>query len=341
MLRRFIRVIGISAIFSGACIAQSEPGEYSTIQIEFEKLVDTKRKRRSVPIKVHVPDGSDAYPVVIVSHGAGGNLDSNFAQANHLATHGYVAVCIEHVGSNTKSMLAGGLRVGETMAQMTRDADEVINRPKDVRFAIDQVTKWNRSQPRLRGRCDLNAIGMMGHSFGAYTTLVICGARPALDWFQPSIGKGRGLGPDLSDARVKCGVALSPQGPGEPFFLSSSYKSIQVPLLGISGSRDKQQGNEPIHRKRSFQYWPNGDRYLLWINNASHLSFSDSTGSDERVGNTEGFLGRGRNAVQKVSRAATLTFFDRYLKKSDVPLREADLQKQMSGIVTNVELLSK
>ena len=181
----------------------------------------------------------------------------------------------------------------------------------------------------------------MGHSFGAYTTLVICGARPALDWFEPKIGKGKGLGPDLSDRRVRCGVALSPQGPGEPFFLKSSYRSIDVPLLGISGTRDKQQGKEPIHRKRSFQYWPKGDRYLLWINNASHLSFSDSTGSSLRIGTSEGLMGRGRKAVQKVSQAATLTFFDRYLKDSDVELREEDLRKQMTGIVDGIELLSK
>ena len=182
----------------------------------------------------------------------------------------------------------------------------------------------------------------MGHSFGAFTTLTVSGARPALDWLKPQVGSGKGLGPDLSDKRVVCAVALSPQGPGEPFFLPTSYSSIRVPLLGITGSRDKQQGAEPIHRKNSFQYWPKRDRYLLWINNANHLQFSDSTGSKLKRSKLTDKLGQRREDVQKVSRAATLMFFDRYLKKtSGADLDAAELKKHIGGIVDGIELLSK
>lgn len=325
-----------------SCFAQSGPGKHKASHIDFATLIDPDRAIRSVPMKLHLPNGSGPFPVVIVSHGAGGNVNSNFAQAKHLATHGYIAVCVEHVGSNTKKMLLGGLRGGKTIAAMTRDANEVMHRPKDIRFAIDQTQIWDRTHSELKGKFDLQRIGVMGHSFGAYTTMVICGARPALDWFQPSIAPGSGLGPDLFDDRVKCGVALSPQGPGEPFFLPSSYKSIRVPLLGISGSRDKQQGAAPIHRKRSFQYWPEGDRYLLWINNANHLQFSDSTGSKSRQSKVATALGKRREDVQKVSRATTLIFFNQYLKKSSgVVLLESELKKHASGAVDKIELLSK
>lgn len=336
-------LLSIAAVNSSLCFAQSDPGEHTTTKIEIRTLSDAKRDDRKVPIKVHLPSGEGPFPVVIISHGAGGNLDSNFAQANHLATHGYIAVCVEHVGSNTKKMRSGGFRVGKSMAEMTRDANEVLNRPKDIRFVIDEVEKWNESHSKLRGKLDFRRIGVMGHSFGAFTTLAACGARPALDWLQPKVGAGKGLGPDLHDERVLCGVALSPQGPGEPFFLPTSYRSIRVPLLGISGSRDKQQGKEPIHRKRSFQYWPNGDRYLLWINNANHISFSDSTGSKKRSrSRIAAKIGERHEDVQKVSRAATLIFFDQYLKETkDVVLREEDLTKQLGGIVDKIELLSK
>lgn len=328
-----------SVAIPGVTIADSAPGKFQTTEIEFLDLTDASRSGRSVPIKLHVPTGPGPFPVVIVSHGAGGNLNANFAQARHLATHGYMAVCLEHIGSNTKVAVAGGLRIGKTVAAMTRDADEVLTRPKDVSFAIDQLTQWNKTHPKLRGKFAVDRIGMMGHSFGAYTTLAICGARPALDWLEPKVDSGKGLGPDLSDKRVLCGVALSPQGPGEPFFLESSYRSIRVPLLGISGSLDKQQGNAPIHRKRSFQYWPSGDRYLLWISNATHLHFSDSTGSKERRLN----LGaKRREDVQKVSRAATLMFLDRYLKKTPgAKLQEESLRQHMGGIVDKIDLLTK
>lgn len=317
------------------------PGQYSTVRFEFPTLTDRARDGRKTAMKIHVPIEGGPFPVVIVSHGAAGNWDSNYAQAQHLASHGYVALCLEHDGSNTKRMLAGGLRVGKTVAEMTRDADEVLNRPKDVSWAIDQVISWNNTHIELRGKLDVEKIGVMGHSFGAFTTLVVCGARPALDWIQPKVGDGSGLGPDLFDKRVRCGVALSPQGPGAPFFLAESYRSIRVPLLGISGSRDKQQHAEPLHRKRSFRYWPKEDRYLLWIGNANHLSFSDSTGSGRRM-TTIGNASVRREDVQRVSRAATLMFFDKYLKQSrNADIREADLIPLKRGIVNKIELLSK
>lgn len=295
------------------CIAQraagrpakdlSSHGSLQTSEMDFPALTDPARNNRRVPMKVHVPLGLGPFPIVIASHGAGGNRDGNFAQARHLATHGYMVVCIEHVGSNTKLVMSGGLRVGKTVAAMTRNSQEVLNRPKDVRFAIDQVIRWNREHDQLRGKFDRERVGMMGHSFGAFTTLVVCGARPALDWMKPRVGTGQGLGPNLFDERIRCGVAFSPQGPGDPFFLEESYASIQVPLLGVSGSKDKQQNFEPEHRKRSFQYWPAGDRYLLWINNANHMSFSDSTGSKRRRKSrfSELLVSR-REDVQRISR---------------------------------------
>lgn len=293
-------------------------------------------------MKLHLPIGSGPFPVVIVSHGAGGNLDSNFAQAQHLASHGFATLCVDHVGSNTKSLFAGGVQIAKTIAEMTSDAHEVLNRPKDISFAIDQIEQWHRTDDRLRGKFDVRKVAVLGHSFGAYTTLVVCGARPALDWLRPA--SGTGLGPDLSDRRVQCGVALSPQGPGAPFFLPESYQTIDVPLLGISGSRDRQQNFEPIHRKRSFQYWPAGDRFLLWISNANHLSFSDPTGSPghHRRAKSQRIVSR-REDVQKVSRAATLQFLNIYLKKKSrvMKIRGSDFTPYLGGIVNKIELLSK
>lgn len=294
---------------------------------------------RRIPIKVHVPSSGGPYPVIVVSHGAGGSWDTHCAQAQDLARRGYAVLCIEHIGSNTERMKQG-LRAMKNIEAMTRDSDEVLARPRDVSFAIDRAAEWNESHAKLKGRLDLSRVGVMGHSFGAYTTMVACGMRPALDWLTPTVAPGKGLGPDLSDPRVKCGVALSPQSPGEPFFIAESFAGLRVPLLGITGSKDDQQaGKTAKDRKDSFALWPKGAHLLIWLANAQHLDFSDSSGSDDRA-----LPSRTRADAQPVTRTATRAFFDLHLKgDADAAKRLTvdGLKPQLRGAVDGVEVLSK
>jgi predicted dienelactone hydrolase len=296
---------------------------------------------RRVPIKVHLPSSVGPFPVVIISHGAGGNWDTHFAQANDLAAHGYAVFCLEHTGSNTERMKSS-LRVLKNLKDMIHDSTEVLARPQDVSFAIDQLMEWNRSHPRLKGRLDLGRIGVLGHSFGAYTVMAIAGMRPALDWIEPKIAPGFGLGPDLSDSRVKCAIALSPQAPGDPFFLKESHRSLRIPLLGISGTRDRQSnGEEPVARLESFQLWPKheGKNAFVWITDAAHLDFTDSTGGDE-----QGRPSSGRPDVQRVVRAATVVFYEQCLRNTastGAALTEDALKPSWGGAVKRVEVFRK
>jgi predicted dienelactone hydrolase len=313
-------------------------GPLSTRTIEFADLADAARGGRRVPIKVHLPLWTGPFPVVVLSHGAGGHWDANFAQARHLASHGYVVLALEHVGSNTGRMRQG-MRFAANLRSMTRDANEVLGRPRDVGFALDQAARWNQGHAELGGALDLSRVAVMGHSYGAYTALAVCGARPALDWLAPRVEPGVGLGPDLSDARVKACVALSPQGPGEPFFRDDSFASIQRPVLGISGSRDQQQGAPPENRRRFFELLPPGGKVLVWIANADHMAFSDSAGSRR-----SSLPSRTRSDVQPIARAATLLFLEAQLRadaEADARLSERGLQPLTRGAASRVEVLRK
>jgi len=316
----------------------SASGPLTAQTIEFPDLTDPSRARK-VPIKVHLPEGAGPFPVVILSHGAGGHWDANFAQAHHLATHGYVVLAVEHVGSNTE-VLTRSLRLQGNLRAMTRDAGEVLGRPKDISFAIDQAEKWNKTYARLVGKLDLKHVGVLGHSFGAFTVMVVAGMRPALNWLSPPVAPGQGLGPDLRDPRVVCGVALSPQGPGEPFFIEASYASLRTPLLGITGSRDEQQEARPENRRRAWELWPPGEKYLVWLANADHTAFSDSTGAAAR----RMLKSNSRDDAQPLVRAATLLFFDACLKGHGAArsrITVAGLKPYLRGVVDDVEVMSK
>ena len=315
----------------------SASGKFGVDILEFPDLIDSGRGRK-VPIKAFLPAGAGPFPVVVVSHGVGGNWDTNFAQDRHLASHGYAVFAVEHIGSNTGA-LTRSLRLLANLKAILHDANEALGRPKDISFAIDRAEEWNKSHDKLRGRLDMKHVGVMGHSFGAYTTMVVAGMRPALKWLKPTVAPGQGLGPDLRDKRVVCGVALSPQGPGEPLFIEESYASLKIPLLGITGSKDKQLNATPENRRRGYELWPPGDKYLIWLANADHTAFTDATGSNHRMAPA-----LAREDVQPVVRAATLLFFNAYLKGDGTARKEltaAGLKPYLRGSVDTVEVLNK
>lgn len=356
----FALLAAASNVFAAADV--SAAGPYKTSELDFPELVDAGRKQaseperavrrllaerradrgvtgRKVPIKVHLPDGDMKCPVIVLSHGAGGDVDTHFAQARHLASHGYAVLCLEHVGSNRERMTQG-MQLMKNLDAMIHDSAEIMARPKDVGFALDQAEVWNQSHARMKGRLDLERVGMMGHSYGAFTTMVACGMRPALDWIVPTIAPGKGLGTSQLEKRVRCGVALSPQGVGEPFFINESFAGLQVPLLGISGTLDKQQnGLSAENRKEAFSLWPAGGHRFVWLNGAKHLDFTDSAGSDRKATPSPT-----RDDVQPVTRAATLLFFDAHLKGDQEAVKrltQDGLRPYLKGKINQVEVLAK
>ena len=317
----------------------SVKGKYSVNVIEFKNNTDTSRSR-NVPIKVHYPTEKGEFPLIIISHGAGGDWDTHFALAHHLATHGYIVFCLEHIGSNTKT-LKRTIRIFKNLNEMIHDGTEVLGRPKDVSFAINQAINWNKSNETLKNKIDIQNIGVLGHSFGAFTSMVIAGMKPALYWLEPRSNYGNGLGQDMKDKRVKACVALSPQGVGEPFFIKESFYTLSIPLLGISGTDDKQQGGlPPINRYNAFEFWSStGNNVFVWLSNAHHLDFTDSEG-----GETQGMKSKNRKEVQKVVRATTLLFFNQHLKNdytAKTLINTNGLKPYLSGEVNNVEVRIK
>ena len=324
-------------------------GAYAARTVMLTDLVSKTRLERRLPVRVHYPAAEGAWPVVILSHGGGGNVDSNFAQAKHLASHGFMVCCLEHVGSNADRLRS---KVKLSLRDMTRDREEVLGRPMDVKELLDQIELWNGGHDELWGKFDLEHVAVMGHSFGAYTALVTCGARPALDWLErkptetlkldKNFLRSRvesGLGPSLSDPRVDVGVALSPPGPGEPFFLEESFATIDRPVLGISGSEDRQPGASPENRKRFVELTPSTGTLLLWLFGADHTAFSDPSGSGLSAVPSDS-----RDSVQPVIRAATLYFLDAYLKgrKEELAmLKGQTLLPLAGGRVTSVEVLRR
>ncbi|MHC4917319.1 MAG: alpha/beta hydrolase family protein [Planctomycetota bacterium] len=325
------------------------PGKHKYRTLEFPLLADEARDNRRVPVKVLFPENAKGpFPLMVLSHGGAGNWDAMLFDAQHLASHGYVVFCLEHVRSNSstvKRFLAANrpysrAKMIAALQKITKDPEAVLQRPRDVSFAIDQAVVWNRRHDDLRGLIDTRKIGVAGHSYGAYTTLVVCGAQPILDHLEPKVGKGRGLAGDLGDDRVAFGFAMSPQSPGTTFFGPESYRTMRRPVFCLSGSRDDQKSKDgtimpAADRLDGFKLMPPGKARLLWLENADHFSFAY---------NPKAFLfpSPGRKDTERIAKAMMLLNSNWFLKR-DVESRKLitpEYAKSLCGkVVTEVTWL--
>ena len=81
----------------GAQDPERDSGPLEIGVLDFPDLEDSKREGRRVPIKVHYPREAGRYPLVVFSHGGGGNREAHLYDAEYLASHGYVCLSLEHV----------------------------------------------------------------------------------------------------------------------------------------------------------------------------------------------------------------------------------------------------
>jgi predicted dienelactone hydrolase len=100
---------------------------------------DTKRDR-AVPAKVYYPENKNTpSPVVIFSHGLGGSRDGYEYLGRYWASHGFVSVHVQHLGSDA-SVWQGSATPRQALKAAAMDVRNAAERPLDISFAIDQLS---------------------------------------------------------------------------------------------------------------------------------------------------------------------------------------------------------
>jgi hypothetical protein len=215
------------------------------------KLVDASR-RREIGYLIRYPKKRDGLtPIIVLSHGGFGNSFGQYAFTDLATTYakfGFLAVNIGHRPS-------------------ANELQHRYDRPLDVAFVIDALVRVRAESLRIpggggndalpmpadfQGTPDVEHIGHVGHSFGAYTAHAVGGA----EW-SPTMGIR-----NFRDPRIDAIVPISPQGNHR--FGSydegpdhNSWKDIRIPVYLICGELEN-----PKWRRQPFDRYPAGDKYF-------------------------------------------------------------------------------
>ncbi|HBE62940.1 MAG TPA: acetylhydrolase [Rhodopirellula baltica] len=273
------------------------------------------RRDREVPLKVYWDGEPTPKPVILFSHGLGGSRENNAYLGEYWASSGYVAVFMQHAGSDEQVWKTARLRQRMAALKSAASLQSSQDRIEDVTFVIDQLTVWNKQKSHpLSNRMDLEHIGMSGHSFGAVTTLAVAGQK---------LPRNR----SFEETRIDAFVAFSPQ-PGKGLPADQGFGHLAKPMMCMTGTKDASpidSSFDPAKRREVYAALPEGDKYELVLDGAEHSAFGDSRGLRTRNRNP-----KHHPAIQQIS----LRFWDAYLKEdasaktwlqSDRPLSETGL----------------
>ncbi|MBB6254242.1 alpha/beta hydrolase family protein [Nitrospirillum iridis] len=128
-------------------------------------------------VALNAPLRGGRLPLIVISHGNGGNAVGHADTAEALAEAGFVVAALTHTGDNVKDQ--------------SRAAD-VANRPRQLSLLISyMIATWADAVDPAR-------IGAFGFSAGGYTVLAAAGGRPDLN----RIGPHCAAHPEFYDCRL-------------------------------------------------------------------------------------------------------------------------------------------
>ncbi|MEM7759644.1 MAG: alpha/beta hydrolase [Cyanobacteria bacterium P01_A01_bin.40] len=295
------------------------PGKYSYRQQKLQ-LRDQSRDR-TFPVELYLPqtEQEQLLSLVVISHGLGSDLTTFAYFAQHLASHGFAVAVPEHPGSSSRQIEA--LLSG--FANDVTPPEELIDRPLDIKFLLDRLAEKYGTQ------IDTNNVGMIGQSFGGYTTLALAGAKlnwTSLDNDCPNIDDSWNLSwliqclalqipeplaeTNLQDERIKAAIAINPLV--STVFGEENLSQIDIPVMLVSGSADPITPALP-EQITPFTWLQTPEKYLVLLKGGTHFStLNESAGS---IPVPEQAIGPDPKIAQNYVRQLGLAFFGKHIRQ--------------------------
>lgn len=210
------------------------------------------------------PLRGDKLPLVVISHGRGGNFAGHRDTAEALADAGFIVAAISHPGDNSFDL------------SRSDDLSAFVERPQDIKRLIDYML----GASPVSAAIDRERIGFFGFSRGGYTGLVLIGANP--DWAKAAticqhtsgkacaqiMHKDYPALPLTHDPRIKAAVIADPLA---IVFGPESLAAVKVPVQlwaserGGDGVRpsDVAAVDAGLETKHAFRVVPNSGHFAF------------------------------------------------------------------------------
>lgn len=299
-----------------------DEGPYKVV-LKRGDFVDESRQNedgsvRAIPYKIYHPAEaqSEKFPLILWSHGFGGNRDGAGFISRYVASHGYVIAHLTHHGTDSSLWEGKDGHPWDILRQTKVSRPTTVNRFKDIPFALDALHEWAQDNPDIGQVIDFDHIGMSGHSFGALSTQVAAGQL---------FGDENEELHSLREDRIQAGVLYSPV-PVADHLLDrikdledvNIYESISIPLLHMTGTADDAPigGADYTHRLKVFENTGHPEKYLLVKEGGDHMVYNGTRGKLDK--------NPLRETHEELIQIFSLAFWDAKLKNNAAAQRWLD-----------------
>jgi predicted dienelactone hydrolase len=252
-------------------------------------------------------------PMVVISHGNGGGLQSHADLALALASAGYVVAAPMHAGDNFADQSAAGA------------ATLYSNRTRQLRVAVDHMlTRWQG-----RDRIDPERVGAFGFSAGGFTVLAAAGAQPDMRLIAKHCAQApefvcdvlRHFNSPLVNADSSSSEPMQPTprlravvlaAPGLGFTMTpTGLANVQIPVQLWSGEKDEQVPYATNARRIREALGPKVEFHS--VPGAGHTSFLAPCGLMRPAAVCSDPDGFDRGSLHSAMNEDVVRFFDQHL----------------------------
>ena len=265
------------------------------------------------------PIYNNEFPVIIFSHGLGGTKIQNSINIENLVSFGYIVISIDHSYDALITILDDKIANFDSdpgwnaniadfrsdpgwnteIEEITEEEfyrvriPQINTRAKDVQFVIDQLYILKSQNFYIARNCNLNKIGVFGHSFGGGTSILA----------------------SHLDSRIS--ACLNLDGWLEPIPNEIISKGLNIPFCYI-GQVQKNWTTAKFNEQKLNDFHNNNSNlsYIFEIKNSEHMDYADIPYLT-RLTRMFGLSGKAGKTLTKDLNFFILGFFDQTLKNQD------------------------